>query len=148
MSDHTSGHAHSAELAHEMPVSTLMGVFFALFVLTLLTFDASYSISRPEYHGAPIFGGHVSLFKPLFGALELPKETMNSLGVPIAMAIATVKAMLVILFFMHLRHDKALNNLIFFFCFAFFFLFIAFVLIDTLQYQNDITTFVESQATK
>jgi cytochrome c oxidase subunit IV len=147
VSDHAAAHGHS-ELAHEMPVSTLISVFLALVALTLLTFDASYSISRPEYLGAPIFGTHISIFRPLFAALALPAETMRSLGVPIAMAIATVKAMLVILFFMHLRHDKALNNLIFFFCFAFFFLFIAFVLIDTLQYQGDISSFADSQATK
>jgi cytochrome c oxidase subunit 4 len=147
VSDHAAVHGQE-ELAHEMPVSTLLTVFFALFFLTLLTFDASYSISRPEYLGAPIFGTHISIFRPLFAALALPPETLRSLGVPIAMAIATIKAMLVILFFMHLRHDKALNNLIFFFCFAFFFLFIAFVLIDTLQYQDDISTFTAAQATK
>ncbi|MDX2178525.1 MAG: cytochrome C oxidase subunit IV family protein [Bryobacteraceae bacterium] len=37
----------------------------------------------------------------------------GSLNVIIAVVIATVKASLVALFFMHLRHDKAINSLIF-----------------------------------
>jgi len=39
-------------------------------------------------------------------------------NVIIAMAIATVKAMLVCMYFMHLRHDKALNTMVMLFTFA------------------------------
>lgn len=108
-------------LAHPMPISTLLSVFVALVVLTLLTYTASNVVSQNEW--------------------------LSPFGVAIAMFIATIKALLVVLYFMHLRHDKALNNLIFFFCFAFFFLFIAFVLIDSLQYQPEITAFRAAQAT-
>lgn len=108
-------------VAHVLPISTLLGVFFALLFLTWLTVSASMFIAaRPQFH---------------------------SFGVPIAMAIATVKALLVILYFMHLRYDKPLNNIIFFFCFAFFFLFISFTLIDSLQYQSSITDWMNNQST-
>jgi cytochrome c oxidase subunit 4 len=119
VSETATHHDEDHGMAHTMSVSALLTVFSILVVLTILTVSISNYIR-----------GH---------------EELHNWGVPVAMAIATVKAILVVLYFMHLRYDKSLNNLIFFFCFAFVFLFMIFTLVDTLQYHTDIETFVESQ---
>lgn len=59
----------------------------------------------------------------------------------ITLGIATVKAALVALIFMHLRHDKAFNGLILLFTMGFATLFIVFAIIDTLSYNNQIKEF-------
>jgi cytochrome c oxidase subunit 4 len=56
----------------------------------------------------------------------------------IAMAIATFKASLVVLYFMHLRYDYPFHALIFITALVFVALFISLTLFDTLQYQPDI----------
>ncbi len=53
----------------------------------------------------------------------------------IAMVIATVKASLVVLFFMHLLYDHPFNAFIFIISLAFVALFIILALYDTLEYQ-------------
>jgi cytochrome c oxidase subunit 4 len=60
------------------------------------------------------------------------------LSVPIALAIASVKAILVMLFFMHLSHDKKFNMLLFFSGYGFLALFLFFAILDSSQYQQDI----------
>jgi len=54
----------------------------------------------------------------------------------IGLAIATVKAVLVGLYFMHLRWDKPFNAFVFVSAFAFLGLFIGFALMDTGHYQD------------
>jgi cytochrome c oxidase subunit IV len=54
----------------------------------------------------------------------------GSASIIIAMAIATVKASLVALFFMHLRHDNPLNAIIFVSSLIFLAIFLAFPMID------------------
>lgn len=56
----------------------------------------------------------------------------------IAMGIATVKAALVALFFMHLRYDDPFNGLVFVTGLAFLALFLTLTLLDTGQYQSAI----------
>ena len=56
----------------------------------------------------------------------------------LAMGIATVKASLVALYFMHLRYDHPFNGLILVASLGFLALFISLVLLDTFQYQPDI----------
>jgi cytochrome c oxidase subunit 4 len=56
----------------------------------------------------------------------------------IAMAIATVKAALVVLFFMHLFYDHPFNACIFIISLAFVALFVILALLDTGQYQPTI----------
>ncbi|MBM3784730.1 MAG: hypothetical protein FJW30_10245 [Acidobacteria bacterium] len=53
-----------------------------------------------------------------------------TINIVIAMFIATCKATLVALFFMHLRHDKPLNAIIFVSSLIFLAIFLAFPLID------------------
>ncbi len=54
----------------------------------------------------------------------------------IAMGIATVKATLVCLFFMHLYWDKPINSAFFLASFAFVFLFVSMAIADTGQYKD------------
>jgi cytochrome c oxidase subunit 4 len=56
-----------------------------------------------------------------------------------ALGIATFKASLVALYFMHLRYDQPFNALVFVAALGFLTLFLVFTLIDTFQYQSDIT---------
>ena len=61
----------------------------------------------------------------------------GSFDVAIVMVIATVKATLVALFFMHLLYDKPFNNLLFFGSFVFVGLFVIFTLSDSQMTAND-----------
>jgi len=54
----------------------------------------------------------------------------------IGLAIATIKATLVGLYFMHLRWDKPFNAFVFVSAFAFLFLFIGFATMDSAHYQD------------
>jgi cytochrome c oxidase subunit 4 len=56
----------------------------------------------------------------------------------LAMGIATLKASLVALYFMHLRYDQPFNGLVFVISLLFLALFLAITLLDTGQYQPDI----------
>jgi cytochrome c oxidase subunit 4 len=59
------------------------------------------------------------------------------LNIWIGLGIATGKATLVGLYFMHLRWDKPFNAFVFLAAFLFLFLFIGFAMMDTGQYQVD-----------
>lgn len=56
----------------------------------------------------------------------------------IAMAIATFKALLVALYFMHLRWDRLFNGFVFMFALIFVMLFVGISLMDTEQYQHEV----------
>lgn len=56
----------------------------------------------------------------------------------ISMIVATIKASLVILFFMHMIHDKPLNAIIFLSSFIFVALFLGFTLMDSSAYNESI----------
>ena len=62
------------------------------------------------------------------------------------MGIASIKAVLVGVFFMHLRQDKTFNILIVLFSLAFAAIFISLTMIDSNSYQNEINDYVESQS--
>lgn len=103
----------------------------------------------PNDHGNVAHVIPVSVLLAVFGALiALTVLTLaatwvdvGGLNLLIAMGIATVKAGLVALFFMHLLYDRPFNALIF--CVALFFLalFISLTLLDTVQYQPEIQSF-------
>lgn len=117
MSDH-SNHEEHAEFAHPMPMWMLFAVFFSLVFLTVLTVVMS----------------------------ELTDVLMiGQWELWVSMGIATVKAMLVIFFFMHVLYDKSFNRLMFFSSFLFAALFIAITLLDTYQYHEDISAFPKSE---
>ena len=97
----SSGAAHgSDEHVHVMPLSMYFGVFAALLVLTVVTVGVSL--------------------------LGLPPM----LAIVVAMAVATVKAVLVVLYFMHLRYENPFYAFIFVSSLFFVALFFVFTLGD------------------
>jgi cytochrome c oxidase subunit 4 len=75
---------------------------------------------------------------------------LGPLNIWIGLAIATIKAMLVGLYYMHLRWDRPFNGFVFLTAFVFLFLFIGIAMMDTGQYQDviipDFATAVGSAA--
>ncbi len=63
---------------------------------------------------------------------------LGDLNVVVALAVATVKASIVALFFMHLKYDARFNLVILVGATFFAVLFVAFLVFDTVQYQPDI----------
>ncbi len=107
MANATTAHEHHG-LGHIMPVKTLLAVWGALIIGTILTV-AAVTVD---------FGPKINLL--------------------IALVIATVKASFVVLYFMHLKYDRRFNLLIFMGSLLFVLVFISFTIIDSGQYQPDI----------
>jgi len=63
---------------------------------------------------------------------------LGEFNIVIALAIALVKAVLVGMFFMHLRWDRPFNQLVFVGSVIFVVLLMWFCMMDTKQYQNDL----------
>ncbi len=100
-----SGHDEHHGLSHVATVKVLVATGGTLLLLTIVTVLAT----RIDF-GAPI-----------------------NLG--IAMAIAVLKATLVILFFMHLKYDRLFHSVVFVSAILAASLFVGFTLMDTNQYQ-------------
>jgi cytochrome c oxidase subunit 4 len=108
---HGHGHGHGEHFAHPAPAWILLGTFFALIFFTILTV---------------VIADNVEL-----GSFEL----LVSLG------IATIKAVLVGAFFMHMWWDKGFNVLVFLSSLLFFALFIGFALMDSYETLSNVTNF-------
>ena len=93
-------------LSHIAPVKVLVATGGTLLLLTIVTVLAT---------------------KVDFGA---------NINLGIAMAIAVVKATLVILFFMHLKYDRLFHSVVFVSAILAASLFVGFTLMDSNQYQN------------
>ena len=106
MSDSTHHDDHGHGLAHVATMKTLMATGGSLLLLTLVTVGAT---------------------KVDFGA---------NINLAIAMAIAVVKATLVVLFFMHLRYDRLFHSVVFVGAILAAALFVGFTLMDSNQYQQ------------
>jgi len=63
---------------------------------------------------------------------------LGRLNLFLALFIATIKAFLVAMYFMHLRYDRPLNGVIFIFAIFFVMLFIGIVLMDTAAYNPEL----------
>ena len=63
---------------------------------------------------------------------------LGSFNLIIALAIATAKALLVALYFMHLRYDRPFHGIVFLAAILFVMLFVGMVLVDTSAYQPDL----------
>jgi cytochrome c oxidase subunit 4 len=59
---------------------------------------------------------------------------LGRLNLPIALAIAILKASLVLLFFMHMRYDRPINAIAFITALLFFMLFVTLALLDSHAY--------------
>lgn len=69
------------------------------------------------------------------GMSDLP---LGGFELYVAMGIATIKAVLVAVYFMHLRYDKPLNSLLAIFSLVFVALFLCLTLADSVAYQGEI----------
>lgn len=108
--DHDPNNPHSAHEHHVSSWQLNVVILFVLLFFTVLTVVvAKGEVILTTYTDFPI------------------TQLWN---VIIAMAIATVKAMLVCMYFMHLRHDKALNTMVLLFTFATLGMFMAMPAID------------------
>ena len=76
-----------------------------------------------------------------FLTVWVANQHLGSIDLSISMLIATVKATLVAVFFMHLVHDKGINRLAFISAIIFAGLFMAVVLGDGVEYQHNIQEF-------
>ncbi len=116
---HSTDHGHGDNVSHVMSMKALLAVWGGLVVLTAVTVITA---TQPMFN----FGAYTNLI--------------------IAMIIATVKASLVCLFFMHLLYDRKFNLMIFMGSLLFVLLFVSFAMMDTAQYQPAIQSRVEAQA--
>ena len=103
----------------------------------------SYATSREDDHAEGL--GHVVPI-PMLAAvfctlLVLTLVTvavtwidLGNMNLYVALAIAGLKATLVVLYFMHLRYDRPFNLVVFLGCLGFVVLFISIVLTDTQAY--------------
>lgn len=104
-------HSHSLPGPHAVPMRVLATTLIVLLALTFITVAATW------YD----FGAAGNLW--------------------IALIIATVKATLVALYFMHLRYDKPFNAVILICALLFLLLFCSLTLLDTRQYAPDVDEF-------
>jgi cytochrome c oxidase subunit 4 len=102
----TAAHHDDNDISHVATVKVLVGTGGTLLLLTLVTVMAT----RID------FGANINL--------------------GVAMAIAVLKAALVILFFMHLKYDKLFHSVVFISAILAASLFVGFTLMDSGQYQE------------
>jgi cytochrome c oxidase subunit 4 len=103
-------------LAHTTPVSLLVAVLAALLVLTIVT-------------------------------VAVTKVDLGSQGnLVVAMVIATIKAGLVVMYFMHLRWDRKVHLIVFLSSVLFVILFLSMAITDRGEYQQSIDQLQEAQA--
>jgi cytochrome c oxidase subunit 4 len=111
--DHGHGDDHGHDdhghgLSHVASTKVLLGTFGALMVLTIITVAATMV------------------------------DLGSSMNLLVAMVVATIKAGLVCMFFMHLRYDKVMHTVAFLSALLFALLFVSFALMDSSEYQQDI----------
>jgi cytochrome c oxidase subunit 4 len=103
--------------------------------------NASSHDEHPIAHVMPLpvlLGVFAALMVLTFLTVAATWVDLGWFNLPIAMAIATVKATLVALYFMHLRYDAPFNGLALLVALVFVALFILITLLDTFQYQPDV----------
>ena len=115
-SEAAHGDGHDHGLAHTTPVPLLVGILGALLVLTILTVSVT--------------------------SFDLGQQG----NLIVAMVIATVKAALVVTFFMHLLWDKKFHLILFLTSVLFVILFLSMTITDRGEYDKDIEAFRAAQA--
>jgi cytochrome c oxidase subunit 4 len=114
--------------------------------------DSPTTQSAPD-HGALAHVMPVPVLLAVFGLLMVltaatVSATWISLGdwnLWIAMGIATAKAALVALYFMHLRYDRPFHGLIFVTGLVVLALFLSLTMLDTLEYRPDVQQWQETE---
>jgi cytochrome c oxidase subunit 4 len=98
--------------------------------------DDHHGISHVASIKVLVGTGGTLLFLTLVTVLATKVDFGASINLGIAMAIAVVKATLVVLFFMHLKYDKIFHTVVFLSAILAASLFVGFTLMDTGQYQH------------
>ena len=106
-----AAHGHGHGLAHTTPVSLLIAILAALMILTLITVAVS--------------------------SVDLGSQG----NLVVAMVIATIKAALVVAFFLHVVWDKKLHLILFLVSVLFLILFLSGSVTDRAEYEPDIQQF-------
>jgi caa(3)-type oxidase subunit IV len=113
---HAAAHAHDGHgLSHVLPVHMLVGVLFTLLLLTIATVSVT--------------------------SFDLGQQG----NLIVAMVVATVKAGLVVAFFMHLAWDNKFHLILFLTSVLFVILFLSVSATDRGEYQQDIEYFTQQQ---
>jgi cytochrome c oxidase subunit 4 len=113
---HAVAHGHDDHgLSHVLPVHMLVGVLFALLLLTIATVSVT--------------------------SFDLGQQG----NLIVAMLVATVKAGLVVAFFMHLAWDNKFHLILFLTSVLFVILFLSVSTADRGEYQHDIEYFTQQQ---
>ncbi len=97
-------------------------------------------------HVAPawlLIGTFVALLSLTGATVAVTNFDLGRYNLYLAMGIATAKAMLVALFFMHLAFDKPVNALYLLTALVFVALFVSLSLMDSVHYQPDVKSFVQ-----
>ena len=115
---HSFEAGHDHGLAHTTPVSLLFGILAVLLVLTIATVAVT--------------------------SIDLGAQG----NLVVAMVIATVKAGLVVTFFMHLLWDKKFNLILFLTSVLFLILFLSMATADRSEYQHLVDEYRASQLSK
>jgi cytochrome c oxidase subunit 4 len=98
--------------------------------------DDDHGISHVASIKVLIGTGGTLLFLTIVTVLATKVDFGANINLAIAMAIAVLKASLVILFFMHLKYDKLFHSVVFISAILAAALFVGFTLMDTGQYQS------------
>jgi caa(3)-type oxidase subunit IV len=113
---HAVAHGHDDHgLSHVLPVHMLVGVLFTLLLLTIATVSVT--------------------------SFDLGQQG----NLIVAMLVATVKAGLVVAFFMHLAWDNKFHLILFLTSVLFVILFLSISVTDRGEYQHDIEYFTQQQ---
>jgi cytochrome c oxidase subunit 4 len=115
-SDGAHGGGHGGHFAHTTPLSLLIGILAALLVLTVLTVSVT--------------------------SIDLGAQG----NLTVAMIIATIKAGLVVTYFMHLRWDRLFHLILFLTSVLFLILFLSMYITDRSEYDKDLEAFRQAQA--
>jgi cytochrome c oxidase subunit IV len=87
----------------------------------------------------PVLAGvWVALMLLTVATVAVVKVDLGSLNLWIAMGIATLKASLVVLYFMHMRYDRPFNAIVFVTALFFVMLFVSIALLDSKAYEPDL----------
>jgi cytochrome c oxidase subunit 4 len=78
--------------------------------------------------------------------IAVARVDLGTWNVVVALAIASLKACLVALFFMHLKYDKKFNVVVFVTSLFFALVLVFFILFDTTRYQPDIREYEAAKA--
>jgi len=125
-----SGHAHDHGHAH--------------------AHDHGHGAHGGDVHAHPVpakilVGILMMLFLLTFITVAVSYVDLGKANLFVAMAVASVKAAIVALFFMHLFWDKPFNGLIIVSAFFFLGIFIGLALLDTKEYQHELIPMFEKE---